>query len=179
MPAESDFEGFWDFSIRTYRTPGVPEVCLSLQNDYGADVNMLLYCCWAGTCVGQIDGELFARASGFSTLWADNVVTPLRFARTWMKQSGCNAEPVPRDACMELRDEIKSVEFASEKLQQEVLESLVSTESLRDTQADQVLQDVAANLEIYADFVGLDDCDDVRKKLSVIIDAAFPSDSRG
>ena len=42
MSAGSDFEGFWDFSVRTYRTPGVPDACLSLQNDYAADVNMLL-----------------------------------------------------------------------------------------------------------------------------------------
>ena len=95
-----------------------------------------------------------------------------------MKHTGCDADSLPRDACMGLRDEIKSVEFASEKLQQEVLESLVSSEALRDTRADQVLQDVAANLDIYAEFVGLDDCDDVREKLSVIIDAAFPSSSR-
>ncbi len=174
MPAGRQPEGFWDFSVRTYRTIDVPEACLSLQNDYGADVNMVLYCCWIGACIGPFDKELFAAASEFSTNWADHVVVPLRSARTWMKHTGCSAKPVPTDACMELRDKVKSVEFDAEKLQQQVLESLVSVEAERDEAADQVLADVVANLQLYADFVGFDVCDDVRQKFSVIIDAAFP-----
>jgi len=50
-----EVERFWDFSVRTYRTEGVPAAGLSLQNDYGADVNMLLYCAWIGATVGPFD----------------------------------------------------------------------------------------------------------------------------
>ena len=175
MAAGHKIEGFWDFSVRTYRTDGVPDACLSLQNDYGADVNMLLYCCWIGAYIGQFDPDLFARASAFSTQWADRVVVPIRSARTWMKQSGCDTEPVPTDACMMLREEIKSVEFAAEKMQQQVLESLVSIDQSRNDAAEQILEDVLANLNLYAGFAGIDVCDDVRQKFSIIIDAAFPA----
>ena len=174
MLASHESEGFWDFSVRTYRTDGVPDVCLSLQNDYGADVNMLLYCCWVGACKGQLDHELFTKASEFSTLWADHVVVPLRSARTWMKQTGCDTGPVPTAACMQLREEIKSVEFAAEKMQQRVLESLVSIDQSRIDTPDQILKDVVANLMLYSEHMGIELCDDVRRKFSDIIQAAFP-----
>ena len=174
MAASHDIEGFWDFSVRTYRTDGVPDACLSLQNDYGADVNMLLYCCWIGAYIGQYDRDLFARASAFSTLWAEHVVVPLRSARTWMKQSGCDTEPVPTDACMQLREEIKSVEFAAEKMQQQVLESLVSIDQSRYDAPDQMLKDVVANLMLYSEHTGIEVCEDVRRKFSDVMQAAFP-----
>ena len=175
MSSQSENEGFWDFSVRTYRTVGVPDACLSLQDDYGADVNMLLYCCWVGACNGRFDGELFERANEFSTRWAEHVVVPLRTARKWMKLSGCSTEPVPTDPCMALREKIKSVEFAAEKLQQQVLDSLVSLDDDRDESPQQVRRDAVANLELYCEAIGLNVGDDVRQKFSVIIDAAFPA----
>ncbi len=174
MPASHESEGFWDFSVRTYRTDGVPDACLSLQNDCGADVNMLLYCCWIGAYTGQFDAELFARASTFSTLWADHVVVPLRSARTWMKHTGCDTEPVPTDTCMQLRDEIKSVEFAAEKMQQQVLESLVSIDQSWSDAPDQMLKNVVANLMLYSEHAGFEVCEDVRRKFSDVVQAAFP-----
>jgi len=167
-------ENFWDFSVRTYRTSGVSEACLSLQNDQGADVNMLLYCCWVGAAVGAFDDELFSRASEFSARWAENVVVPLREARTWMKHTGCTAEPTPTEDCMQLREQVKSVEFAAEKMQQQVLESLLSTEKSHAAAADQLIDDVAANLKLYLECLDIQLANDVRKKLSVIVCAAFP-----
>jgi len=167
-------ESFWDFSVRTYRTPGVPDACLSLQNDYGADVNMVLFCCWIGGASGAFDDELFNRASEYSARWAENVVIPIREARTWMKLTGCNSDPVPTASCMALREEIKSVEFAAEKMQQEVLDSMVLVDLTRDERPEQIVEDVAANLMRYLECLDIQLADDVRKKLSVIVRAAFP-----
>ena len=171
-------EGFWDFSVRTYRTPGVPDACLSLQNDYGADVNMLLYCAWTGAATGVFDGELFNRASEYSALWVDNVVIPLREARTWMKHTGCDSDPVPTESCMALREEIKTVEFAAEKMQQEVLETFVSIDRDRADEPARIVEDVAANLMLYLDLLDIQADDDVREKLSAIVSAAFPEIDR-
>ncbi len=168
-------ESFWDFSVRTYRTSGVSEACLSLQNDQGADVNMLLYCCWVGAAVGPFDDELFSRASEYSARWAENVVIPLREARTWMKHTGCTAEPTPTEDCMQLREQVKSIEFAAEKMQEEVLESMASVDRTRDERPKQIVEDVAANLMRYLEGLDIQPAIEVRKKLSVIICAAFPA----
>jgi uncharacterized protein (TIGR02444 family) len=167
-------EGFWDFSVRTYRTSGVSDACLSLQNDYGADVNMLLYSCWIGAAIGAFDDELFDRTSKFSTTWAENIVIPLREARTWMKHTGCGSDPVPTEKCMQLRDEVKSVEFAAEKMQQEVLEKLTPVDQTRSVTRDQIGADVVTNLMLYLGFVDIQPTTEVREKLSVIVCAAFP-----
>jgi uncharacterized protein (TIGR02444 family) len=144
---------------------------------------MLLYCCWAGAAVGPLEGELFNRASEFSAHWVENVVIPLRDARTWMKHTGCDPDPVPTASCMALREEIKNVEFAAEKMQQEVLESMASTDRRGGDTPERILRDVVANLLLYVEYAGLDIKDDVKQKFSVIIDAAFParniSDIRG
>ena len=174
MAASDASEGFWDFSIRTYRTEGVPEACLSLQNDYGADVNMLLYCGWVGGFYGRFDVALFSKASGFADKWADEVVRPLRSARTWMKQSGCYEESMSTEQCMSFREEIKAVEFAAEKMQQQVLETITSGRELRADVTEAALDDVLANLQLYAEHSGIDIGDDVRQKFSAIIRAAFP-----
>jgi len=167
-------ESFWDFSVRTYRTSGVSEACLSLQHDQGADVNMLLYCCWVGAAVGAFDDELFSRASKYSARWAENVVIPLREARSWMKHTGCTAEPTPTEGCMQLREEVKSVEVAAEKMQEEVLESMVSVDRTRDERPKQIVEEVAANLMLYLEGQDIHPAIEVRKKLSVIVCAAFP-----
>jgi len=145
-----------------------------MQNDYGADVNMLLYCCWVGAAVGTFDDALFNRASEYSARWAENVVIPLREARTWMKHTGCTAEATPIEDCMQLREEVKSVEFAAEKMQQEVLESFVPVEKLRAAAADQFTSDVAANLKLYLESIGIQRSADVRRRIVEIVRAAFP-----
>ena len=135
---------------------------------------MLLYCCWVGAVIGAFDGDLFIRASEFSARWASNVVIPLRDARTWMKHTGCDADAVPTAPCMELREEIKAVEFAAEKMQQEVLESFASIDNDRDEKPGKLIEDVAANLVLYLERIDIQAEKDVREKLSTIISAAFP-----
>ncbi|MFT5350960.1 MAG: hypothetical protein ACI9MF_001779, partial [Gammaproteobacteria bacterium] len=89
------FETFWDYSVRTYRKDNVPEACLSLQDERGVDVNMLLYCCWFGLTRGSQQLESFQEVFDFSENWALSVVRPLRHVRTWMKLEGCPDPRIP------------------------------------------------------------------------------------
>jgi uncharacterized protein (TIGR02444 family) len=167
-------EGLWDFSVRTYRSSGVSDICLSLQNDHGADVNMLLFCCWAGARNERLGGELFDRASEFSKDWADGVVIPLRSARTWMKTAGGAARTVPTDTYEELREKIKSVELLSEKMQLQVLESLSTADRPQDAQPEIGPVRAIANLFLYTQHGGIETCAEIRKKFTVLVSAAFP-----
>ena len=160
--------------MRTYSSPGVSDACLVLQNSHGADVNMLLYCCWVGGRLGGFDTHLFARAIDFSAKWTGNVVAPLRSARSWMKNTGCALESVPTETCMQLREDIKAVELATEKLQLEVLESLPGPEEIPDRPADRLAEDILANLKLYADYEGFEFNDDVQRLCAIMIVAAFP-----
>lgn len=37
---------FWNFSLDHYKQEGVQAACLHLQDSFGADVNLVLYCLW-------------------------------------------------------------------------------------------------------------------------------------
>jgi uncharacterized protein (TIGR02444 family) len=172
--AKKGQEAFWDFSVRTYRSSGVPEACLDLQDEQGADVNMLLYCCWAGGCGASLDAGSFDRAQTFSRDWSGQVVRPLRAARRWMKQDGCAAGPVDRDACMALRQQVKNIELAAEKLQQLALAALPLPAGGSPVAGDAQLAAVAANLRRYCTASGIRLDDVVIDRLRIIVRAGFP-----
>ncbi len=142
-------DNFWDFSVSTYRQPGVADACLSLQDRFGCDVNVLLYCCWFGCTRGLMTERTFNAALSFSEPWANEVVRPLRAARTWMKVTGCGRTDVSTEACMSLRDDIKAAEFKAEHLQQDTLERLTSTPLAEATDPQTHVVNTACNLRRY------------------------------
>jgi uncharacterized protein (TIGR02444 family) len=112
---------FWRFSLALYRTPGVPDACLDVQDSCGADVNVLLFALWLAS-EGRVlsDAEL-AGADAAVAPWREEVVRSLRGARRALR-----AAPAAFDAggAAALRDQVKKVELESERLQQEALFAL-------------------------------------------------------
>lgn len=85
---------FWRFSLRTYRLAGVAAACLALQERWGADVNLVLYCCWLGRAGRALDRRSLRSAGAAVSRWQAEVIKPLRQARRAMKQApkGLSAE---------------------------------------------------------------------------------------
>ena len=164
-------ESFWDFSIRTYRTENVAEACLSLQDERGVDVNMLLYCCWYGVTRGQQEAKFFQHVFEFSENWAQRVVRPLRHVRTWMKLDGCQDPRMPTETCMEFREKVKGVEFNAEKIQQDVLGSLTLSIPEKDLALPEQLGAIAKNIRQYFDTVNIVSDEFVQERLLTIIQA--------
>lgn len=132
-------EGFWDFSNRIYRKRDVSLCCLSLQDLYGLDVNLLLFACWHARSRGLFEPALVEKALTFSSTWADHVVKPLRGARRWMKtqmetSKAAHEEVLGEEVLGEdfhrLREQIKALELQSEKFQEHTLESMVNEREL-------------------------------------------------
>jgi len=170
---------FWEFSVHTYGLSGVSDACLTLQNRYGADVNMLLYCCWAGRIFGKLDEESFQRASRFSRSWTSNVVSPMRSVRTWMKLDTAESKHAPPSMHAELRNKVKSIELEAEKLQQSVLES--SLPKMPDGQMRNVLNQpdcAAANLRRYCQSEAMPIETSSAELLAIILTASMPSITR-
>jgi uncharacterized protein (TIGR02444 family) len=110
---------FWDFSLAVYRKPGVAEACLRLQDGAGADVNLLLYFCWLATVRDAALAEDDIRAAVDATdAWRAHVVQPLRAIRRWLKGG---AEGMAPESAESLRADVKRIELASERLQQDLL----------------------------------------------------------
>jgi uncharacterized protein (TIGR02444 family) len=113
MTADNDL---WRFSLRVYAAPGVADECLALQERYGIDVNVLLFCTWMAaerrSILSTDDIEYCQRAV---TDWHARAVKPLRTARQAMKGLA-GAEAV--------RTQVKALELESERLEQDMLFAL-------------------------------------------------------
>lgn len=131
---------FWQFSGALYARRGVAEACLALQQRHGLDVNLLLFCAWAGSNGRRLDGGDLGLLRSAARPWHDQVVAPLRAARRWLKQQ----TSVPETLGEAFREEVKALE-----LQAEMLEQLMLYQELEIAAGEGRPEDVAANLRLY------------------------------
>ena len=166
-------ESFWDFSIRTYGCKQVPEACLALQNSYSADVNILLFTLWYGQTRGKIEEPLFVEILAFSERWSAQVVKPLRGVRSWLKTEGCEDQHIVRHDCQSYREKVKKLELAGEKIQQEVLESMVAGLKEDELTLQVQLASMVLNSEAYFSYLRVDMDKVLKTHLSVIVATAI------
>lgn len=111
----------WDYACDLYGRPGVAEACLSLQDRRGLDVNLLLFCCWAGHCGRVLSADEVARLCDGVAEWNQDVIQPLRALRRWLKDQAI----APRGEAEALRQSIKASELEAERLEQDILHRLL------------------------------------------------------
>jgi uncharacterized protein (TIGR02444 family) len=112
---------FWDFSLRLYARPGVPDACLALQARHGIDVNLLFCCLWLGMAGERLTKRDVARLAARVRVLHEGVVKPLREARTLLKQIIASEDESLRPALGALRTAIKKSELDAEHVEQVVL----------------------------------------------------------
>ena len=104
----------WTFATGIYGRDGVAPACLTLQDQYGQDVLLLLFAAWAGAEGGLLlSPERTARASADAADWRNDVVEVLRGLRRRLKGAP-GAPPGPDVAA--LREEVKRIELAAERI---------------------------------------------------------------
>ncbi|MDQ2076118.1 TIGR02444 family protein [Marinimicrobium sp. ABcell2] len=133
----------WDFSLRLYRYPGVEPLCLMLQNQWRADVNILFWLRWLETESMAINSTRIQLAEAHIATWNKDAVLPLRKLRMEMKQH----YGVSDKAIEDTREAIKAAELQAERVVQIRLEKLGRT-WLAGTERQQVVP--GSNLAIYA-----------------------------
>ncbi len=115
---------FWRFSLHSYRLPGVEAACLALQDRWGTDTNLLLYCCWLGTTGRALDKRLLRRAMSTVARLQAEVIQPLRQVRRTLKAAPLD---LPTGWAADLRKRIGAVELDLEYLEQCVLFQLAQS----------------------------------------------------
>ncbi len=118
---------FWQFSLRFYGRPGVPELCLALQDEHDVDVNLLFLLIFLAKQGRRLSVGDVRAIDCETAAWRTNVVQPLRALRRQLK----NGFP-PMDAAVTeaLRGEIKRCELQAEKLQQEMMEQRFAADAV-------------------------------------------------
>ncbi|MDA0231412.1 MAG: TIGR02444 family protein [Proteobacteria bacterium] len=156
----------WNFSLETYRRPGVQDACLELQDGVGADVNMLLYCCWRG---GFADGEM-RKLLAYLAPWQSDVVHGLRSVRRTLKPMVAELGELSKPASS-LRTKIAALELEAEKLQH----AMLSRHSLEHGETNPPSPQAAVqNLSQYFKLLEKAPGGEVQDMLKTLVVAAFP-----
>jgi uncharacterized protein (TIGR02444 family) len=110
---------FWSYSLRVYKRQAVAPSCIALQDRAGIDVNLLLFCLWAGRNGVALKATTMKAALSVSNEWRVAVVQPLRNVRRHLKEP---AQSSP--ALRTLRERVLASELQAERLQQDALYAL-------------------------------------------------------
>ena len=103
---------FWDFSLIHYAKAPVQRLCLRLQEQAGANVNIVLFTLWLASLERIFENDAVAGNTDLLN-WHDGVIMPLRQARCAVKH--CQAEQSA------LYEAVKEAELDAERFEQDML----------------------------------------------------------
>src|SRR5205085_6992078 len=109
---------FWRFSLRFYRLPGVADACITLQEQSGIDVNLLMFLFWHATHGHALSAAEVKELERRIAPWREMTVVPLRQMRRALKTPG---DLVERAVAEVFRTKVKALELEAERLQQEAM----------------------------------------------------------
>ena len=155
---------FWDYSLEAYAVAAVADACLTLQDRVGADVNLLLVCCWQGSLGHALSKPFLRQAMAAVADWQHQVVLPLRQVRRFIK-AGIVAMPVRQTE--QLRQTVAAMELDAEYLEQFLLAQYVAEKSfaVRRPKPEFV---IAANLRHYLDLLNIPPEPSIQRQLEVL-----------
>lgn len=119
-------QAFWRYSLDRYGRDGVPAICLLLQAEHGADVNIVLFALWTAQQGYVLQPEDAAVCVATVEDWHRSVVMPMRSVRCWLK----DREVLDTEARDRLRAEVQKWEIEAERMEQDMLYSLTTDGTL-------------------------------------------------
>jgi uncharacterized protein (TIGR02444 family) len=160
---------FWDFSLQLYSRPDVASACLALQDQYAADVNLLLFCCWQGHIAAPVlyRSDL-QRLMTLGAAWHDTVIRPLRLLRRQLKSEVAN---IPGQHAGWLRRKVQQLEIDAEHIHQLALAQAYPATA---GNAQPGAETAAASLINYLSVIGTETGRDVQRHLQTLLAATFP-----
>lgn len=107
----------WDWVLAAYERPGVPQACLTLQDEHGQNTSLLLWAIRARPAAGAV----LDRAAEVARTWDETVLHPLRAVRRGLKAPCPPVGDLVREG---LRADVKAAELRAERVLVETLEAL-------------------------------------------------------
>jgi uncharacterized protein (TIGR02444 family) len=158
---------FWNYSLALYPKPGVNAACLTLQDEFDLDVNLVLFCLWAGAeGPGELTGSELGECVARGAQWQREVVQRLRYIRRTLKRDNLGATA---ELTGLLRPQAQSLELMAEHVEQLFLAGIVP--AVRgETGAEAALK----NLRAYFELAGVAVGNSAQAELRVILKNAWP-----
>ena len=122
---------FWQFSVTVYSKPRVATLCLQLQNEFGLNVNHVLFACFLARRGYLMDTSTADYLRTSLSNWQGRVILPLRQLRLKQKQllpritqglthaqSNTSGQSQAKQQGEQLYQDLKMVELQAERLEQ-------------------------------------------------------------
>jgi len=109
----------WDFAWRTYSAPGIEPLCLTLQDEWQAEVGLLLWLRWLETRGQLLSASQLHLAQSQIAPWQNRVLNPLRELRRQIKADYPQRDETT-EACRPL------IQSAERRAEQQTLEQLAA-----------------------------------------------------
>jgi len=138
---------FWNYSCQLFQIADVADTCLQIQNSLDADVNLLLFCCWAGDNhhpLNKLDIDKLIQAS---EPWQTAIIKPLRDARRLMKNQ---IIAMPANLHKQTIANLSEMELNAEHMAQLDLEKTIEFARTATTDEASAIDMSARNLMLYA-----------------------------
>jgi uncharacterized protein (TIGR02444 family) len=161
---------FWSFSLALYGRPGVAPALIGLQDRLGLDVNMLLFCCWAGTVGRPLSADDIAAVEQVAEPWQAEIVRPLRAVRRRLKAGFAGLSAAAVEA---YRKRVNELEIAGEQLAQDAMAGLLPATPTLPPSAALIAGNLKAYLRVRRVVVGPAEEDD----LTAVLQGCFPDAS--
>ena len=144
---------FWDFSVNLYGADGVHDACVTLQTEYGLDINLVFYGLWhAAVGAGRISSEKWREIFDTFGGWHNYIVRPVWQARQKLKPAFAD---FPTNLTEPLRQMYVSAELAAEHIEQVMLGERFAVAPNEAPTLEQRHADATANIEGYAAQIGV------------------------
>ena len=105
LDKEQSINDFWGYSLAVYQSDKIQTLCLQLQDEIDADVNLILFAAWLAKQKIHFTSVRVRQACEKTTQWQEGVIKPLRSVRLKVKAISNQKS---------FYEKIKSVELAAE-----------------------------------------------------------------
>lgn len=140
----------WTFSLDLYRSPGFSEACIRLQDDVGADVNLVFFLLWNASLKKRFSVADVKAADAAVADWRNTAVIPIRNIRRALKDAPILPDP---GIVEDYRTRIKGLELEAERLEHEALSDFFQSQAPGEN-AGSAVEAARANLAAYEKYLG-------------------------
>jgi uncharacterized protein (TIGR02444 family) len=161
----------WEFSLAFYSRRDVPALLLALQDDIGADVNLILFGLWRAKQGRSLSPTEFAALDSVIAEWRRGVVEPIRAVRRTIKTFE-DGSP----ATSSLYTSVKRLELDSERIAQARLEAAKDVAAGSIDHAPE--RAAVLNLEAYGCLLGRPLSADIVRQLASALKTMADQESR-
>lgn len=161
----------WNYSTQIYQLAEVESSCLHLQNNFDADVNILLYCCWLAEQGIELNAQDTQQLIAATQPWQTTMIKPLRAARKAMKQ---HIMALPAEKLEQTISNISEMELNAERMAQYSLEKAIRLENKQKNRDKNPVEIAAHNLALYCEQLEAVPTDgNIMSELGILLNAIF------